>query len=95
VNAFLGHPNCRCAVVPILGLWPLDVTVPPPPMRGRQRDAQVGTELGAPCFRQDGISLGWCQGTMELAHDPLAGHPSAAGQELGLVCSECLEDWPC
>ncbi len=31
----LDHPNCRCVLVPILGLWPLDVTVPPPPMRGR------------------------------------------------------------
>lgn len=31
----MGHPNCRCHVVPILGLWPLGVTVPPPPMRGR------------------------------------------------------------
>lgn len=95
----LGRFNCRGEYVMdrprITPAWPQDVTVPPPPMRGRHRDAQVGTELGAPCFRQGGRLVGWCQGTMELQHDPWAGHPNAAGQEVGLECSECLEQWPC
>lgn len=87
----MGHPNCRCVVLPMPGAWPVSVRVTPPVMRGRQRDAQVGTEEGDTCFRDYGDGRGWCQGHLELRRDDDLGGCSCFAFA---PCSSCMSQVP-
>jgi hypothetical protein len=66
--------------------WPNDLAVPLPSMRGRQREAQVGTEEGSLCLRGE-----WCQGRLVLRSRDGAGCYCGA---VHAPCPACMSRVP-
>lgn len=79
-----------------MSAWPADITVPPPPMKGRQRTPEPGHEEGELCLR-NAPGFPTCLGKLELRHapaDPDGYGGSCYCWRIQAPCSHCLSEVP-